>query len=236
MDPAQRAALAARESPTTFGDYAASWLRRRDLKPPTRAHYSTLLEKYLLPTFRDVPLRAITPTIVAEWHHDLGKLTGPTYRAHAYSLLRAIFRTAMDEDEATVSPCRIRGAGSSKRVKKIRPATLADLEALAAAMPDRLRVAVLLGAWCGLRFGELTELRRKDVDLKNGVLHVRRGVVRAGGQVIVDTSKSEAGKRDVAIPPHLIPMLRDHLASTPPGGVTGSCSPAPRAGTCRTRR
>ena len=78
-------------------------------------------------------------------------------------------------------------------------------------MPDRLRLMVLLAAWCGLRFGELAELRRADVDLAHGVLRVRRGVVRAGGQPIAGTPKSEAGIRDVAIPPHLMPMVHDHL-------------------------
>lgn len=81
-----------------------------------------------------------------------------------------------------------------------------------AAMPDRLRALVLLGAWCGLRFGELTELRRGDVDLRLGVVRVRRGVVRVDGKVTVGSPKSAAGIRDVAIPPHLMPVLEDHFA------------------------
>jgi integrase len=56
--------------------------------------------------------------------------------------------------------------GNSKRVHKIKPLTLPELEALVAAMPERLRLLVLLAAWCGLRFGELTELRRSDIDMK----------------------------------------------------------------------
>ena len=52
-------------------------------------------------------------------------------------------------------------------------------------MPERYRLMTLLAAWCALRFGELAELRRGDVDTKAGVLHIRRGVVRAAGQVIV---------------------------------------------------
>lgn len=195
----------------TFGTYAAGWLDRRDLKPRTRAHYATLLRVHLLPTFADTPLRAITPADVNEWHHDLGKTTGPTYRAHAYGLLKTIMRKAIADDELTVSPCRIEGAGSSKRVKRIVPASLTELEQLVAAMPEHLRMMTLIAAWCGLRFGELTELRRGDVDLTNGVLHVRRAVVRAGGQVIVGTPKSDAGKRDVAVPPHLLPALTRHV-------------------------
>lgn len=78
-------------------------------------------------------------------------------------------------------------------------------------MIDRYRALVLIGAWCGLRFGEMAELRRQDVDLKTGVVHVRRGVVRVDGQISVGDPKSSAGVRSVAIPPHLVPVLQAHL-------------------------
>jgi integrase len=71
---------------------------------------------------------------------------------------------------------------------------------------------VLLAAWCGLRFGELAELRRADVDTRAGVVHVRRGVTHTATGPVVGTPKSAAGVRDVAIPPHLLPAVRDHLA------------------------
>ena len=215
--PARRREIESRTAPTLFADYAESWLRRRDLKPRTREHYAALLRDHLVPAFGPAPLPLITPRQVADWHHDLGDRTGPTMRAHAYALLRTIMRSAIDEDEVGVSPCRVRGAGTAKRVKKIQPASLAELEAVTAAMPERLRPMVLIAAWCGLRFGELTELRRKDVDLANGVLRVRRGVVRTKGALLVGTPKSSAGIRDVSVPPHLLPMLREHLAANMTG-------------------
>src|SRR5205823_2103062 len=107
--------------------------------------------------------------------------------------------------------CRVRGGGQVKRAKKIRPATLAELEALTTAMPARYRLLALLAAWCALRFGELAELRRKDVDVRNGVIRVRRGVTRTKGRRIVGGPKSDAGKRDVNIPPHLLPAVKAHL-------------------------
>lgn len=70
---------------------------------------------------------------------------------------------------------------------------------------------MLIGAWCGLRFGEMAELRRGDINLVTGQLQVRRGVVRIRGQVTVGSPKSDAGVRDVAIPPHLVPLLEAHL-------------------------
>jgi integrase len=70
----------------------------------------------------------------------------------------------------------IRGAGVTRRKNGIEPATLDELRIIVEAMLERLRIMVLLAAWCALRYGELAELRRKDVDLANGVVKVRRAV------------------------------------------------------------
>ncbi|MEO3939350.1 tyrosine-type recombinase/integrase [Dermatophilaceae bacterium Soc4.6] len=198
--------------PLTFGAYAKTWLADRDLKPRTRQHYGSLL-RYQLAPLDDTPLRDITPAMVRRWHASLDE-TKPTLRAHSYSLLRAILATAVQDEEMVANPCHITGAGAAKRVKTIKPATLAELEDIVREMPPRYRLMTLLASWCALRFGELVELRRRDLDLTSGLIHVRRGAVRAEGKVIVGTPKSAAGIRDVAIPPHLMPLVREHLSSS----------------------
>ena len=62
-------------------------------------------------------------------------------------------------------------------------------------MPQRYRLMVQLAAWCALRFGELTELRRGDVDTKAGELRIRRAVVLVDGRFVVKEPKSDAGIR-----------------------------------------
>lgn len=195
----------------TFGQFAESWLEQRDLKPRTRDHYRKLLDQRLLPEFGKRPLVGLSADDVEDWYRSLGTGT-PTLRAHAYSLLRTILGTAVEKGHLTANPCHIRGAGSARRAHKVEPLTLTELEALVAAMPEQHRLMVLFAAWCALRFGELAELRRKDIDVKNSLVKVRRGVVRADGEVIVGTPKSDAGVRDVVIPPHLMPLVKTHLA------------------------
>lgn len=214
-----------RTKPVTFGEYAAAWLADRTLKPRTREHYSRLLANQLDPTFGTVPLTAITPHKVRAWHTGLGTAT-PTLRAHAYGLLRTILGEAVHDGEIPSNPAHIRGAGNSKRVHKIKAASLPELEALVTAMPEKYRLMVLLAAWCGLRFGEATELRRHDIDLRSGVIRVRRAVVRVDGKFIVGVPKSDAGTRDVAIPPHLLPVVKEHLAGNITGGRNGLLFPA----------
>jgi integrase len=214
------------DSAVTFGRYAATWVADRPLKPRTRYHYQQLLRQRLLPRFGPLRPAQISRDMVRAWYAEMGSST-PTLRAHCYSLLRAILATAVDDQLISANPCHIRGAGNSKRVHKIEPATLAELELILANMPEKHRLLVLLAAWCGLRFGELAELRRSDVDLRNGRLKVRRGVVYVpGAGRTVGTPKSDAGIRDVAIPPHLLPIVKAHLADFAQFGRDGLLFPA----------
>lgn len=208
--PAERQAIRlAGVDELTFAAYAEAWLRDRDLKPRTRQHYRSLLDRQLLPTFGPIALASITPAMVRQWHALTGTST-PTLRAHAYGLLRTILGQAERDELVARNVAHIRAAGSTKPVHKVKPLTVAELEVLVAAMPENRRAMTLLAAWCAMRFGELAELRRKDVNLGTKVIHVRRAVVRVDGQTIVGTPKSDAGTRDIAIPPHLIPLLKAH--------------------------
>jgi len=118
---------------------------------------------------------------------------------------------AVEADLIDSSPCRKRGAGTVKRKIDIEPATPDELAAITAHMPERLRLAVPLSAWCALRFGEIAELRRSDIDLANGVVKIRRAMVRVDGKTIVEQPKSQAGIRDVHMPLHLVPEVKTHL-------------------------
>ncbi|MGN6204110.1 tyrosine-type recombinase/integrase [Humibacter sp.] len=214
----------------TFEDYAARWMKNRRvkgraLKPKTLETYQDLLDKFLLPTFGSKSMHSIERDDVERWY-DRTAVDTPTYRAKAYSLLRTILAGAVEDGHLPMNPARIRGAGSVERAHDVQPASIEELDALTEAMPPRYRMLVLLAAWCGLRFGELTELRRKDIDTKRGIVHVRRGVTLVGGKFVVSTPKTAAGIRDVAVPPFLLPQLREHLLRFTAPGSSGLLFPA----------
>jgi integrase len=206
-------------------------MKQRDLKDRTFEHYEKLLEDHIMPKFGPLPIASITADDVRAWHAKMGKKT-PTLRAHAYGLLRTIMGTAASDGKITVNPCVIRGAGSARRVHRIRPASLDEIAVIAQEMPEQYQAMVLLAAWAALRFGELTELRRRDIVIVEpsetelatavanseeppesyGVVRVERAVVRTQDGFQVTTPKSDAGIRDVAIPPHLLPVLKNHMA------------------------
>lgn len=209
-------AAVVRRPKVTFGDYATVWLANRHvagrpIKTRTREHYSAILEDHLLKTFGSKPLAAVTPKDVRDWHAT-SLADRPTMRSHAYSLLRSIFTSAVNDELVEANPCRITGAGRTTRAHKIRPASVEELAVLTAKMPERLQLMVTLASWCALRFSETVELRRGDVDLSEEVIRIRRAAVRTGGGYTITSPKSDAGVRDVDIPPHIIPLIEDHLA------------------------
>ncbi len=211
--PAQRRRLAEARQ-ITFDEFARDWIetrlvRGRPIKATTRQHYLDIHDRWFAP-LHDLPLDHITDRHVERWYQQLPD--APTMRAHSYALLKSIFRTAVLRKLIKESPVNLEGAASRTTPKDINLLTVAQVEQLADAMPARHRLVVLLAAWCGLRFGELTALQRQDFDLDEGTVRVERAAVTVGGERIVTTPKSTAGRRTVYVPPHLLPDIKTHLA------------------------
>ncbi len=194
-----------------FGDYATTWLGHRPgLAERTVELYRYLLDSHIEPTFGATALASITPSAVRNWHAKLSAQHATT-AAKAYRLITAIMRTAVADEVISRSPCQVKGAAVEHAPE--RPtASVAEVAALAEAMPDQMRVAVLLAAWCQLRRGELLGLRRRDVDLMHGTLSV--AVTRTklmSGEMIDKAPKSAAARRTVAVPSHVGPALAGQL-------------------------
>jgi integrase len=196
----------------TLGEFAEGWLSRRDLTLKTRALYRDLLDSRILPVLGDETLRAVTPAAVRAWWAGLGKET-PTRNTHAYQLLKAIYNTASGDKLVTENPCQIKTAGKPPKQRDVQPLTPAELVKVAEKVPEHYRVAVAVAAWCGLRFGELIELRRKDVHVSGDrvVFKIRRAATIVGKKLEVGAPKTDAGNRDVTVPPHVAQMLKTHM-------------------------
>ena len=119
------------------------------------------------------------------------------------------------------NPCQIKAAGKPPKARDVQPLSPAELVTVAESAPEHYRVAVPVAAWCGLRFGELIELRRKDVadDGERIVLQIRRAATRVNNKLVVGPPKTEAGVRDVTVPPHVAQQLRQHLVERTGSGA-----------------
>lgn len=199
----------------TFGNYARAWLRDHPkMGPRYRETCERNLRLHLVP-LHDIPLRALTPAVVREWHASaLRGKGGRVSIQQAYRFLRAVMNTAVRDGAIAKNPCQILGAGTD-RAKERPVASPNQVVALVEAITPRYRAAVLLAAWCGLRRGEVLGLRCEDVDLASGVVTVRRNRVEllATGAAFDTDPKTDAGKRTVTIPPHVLPVLAEHMTS-----------------------
>jgi len=236
----------------TVESYGTQWIERHNgLKNSTRQLYRQTFAHHIAPYIGQLRLDKVTPDIVRDWHADLREHLQTTLQgeradidrpsqvrdgsstvARSYRLLRSIFTTALDDEVIQRNPCRIKGAGNAKAAE--RPTlSLPEVQELTQAMPDHYRALVQLLVWSGIRIGEAAALQRKDLQLSSAAptLAVRERVYKVKGVYELDTPKSKAGVRTIALPPHLVPIMREHLdtyTKSDPGALvfttrTGSC-------------
>jgi integrase len=197
----------------TFGNYARVWLRDNTKIGPRYRETCTRNLRLHMAALEDIPLRALTPPVIREWYAAAmrGK-GGRTSIQQSYRFLHAVLATAVRDGALAANPANILGAGTD-RAKERPVASVAQVVALIEAITPRYRAAVLLGAWCGLRRGEIIALRPQDIDLAAGTVTVRTNRVEllATREAFDAPPKTDAGKRTVTVPPHVLPVLVAHV-------------------------
>ena len=214
ISPAERAALNS-VARATLAEYGKQIIEQRDIKPRTRIHYSSLLEDHIAQEIGKLPIDKVTPQAVRSWYAKT--LTDkPTMRAHAYGLLSSICNTAVKDGLLHSNPCQISGAMHAKTKRDIAILEVAEIAALADAIrPERFKALVLISAWSGLRYGEVTELRRKDIGEGCEVISISRAVTHrpsadSDKRCYIGTPKSDK-TRTVVVPPHIRADIKHHL-------------------------
>ncbi len=212
-------------------EFATSWLTDLDLRPATRRDYDSLMANHINPMLGELAVADLSKASVRAWWGRLDA-NKPRARSKAFQLLHNVMAGAVELELIETNPVVLprRTKVRTKRAKNIHPLTVGQLNSLADVMPAHLRMAVLLGCWCALRYGELSELRRRDVDLSRGALQIARGVVKVKGGYIVGDTKTDAGERTVHIPPALLPQLEAHLEAHVGPAPDALLFPAPNGG------
>lgn len=192
-----------------FGVAADEWLAvSLHLKPKTRASYASLLRNQALPRWERIPLGRIRTNDISEWISGMIRagLSGSRIRQAVY-VVSLVCDHAMRSGRLARNP--VRGvklprlvAGSERQFL-----THDQVRVLAvAAGPYATLIRTL--AYAGLRWGEATALRVRDVDLIRRRLDVRRAFSDVRGELVEGTPKSHQA-RTVPLPQWLAIDLKE---------------------------
>ncbi len=219
---------------TTFGVVAERWMAARSsLRDSTRARDRSLLDSLILPRFAETPLVAIQPSDLEAFIADLvaaGK--APATIRKVWQIVSGVFDVAIRDRLVALTPAR------DVRLPKVevdepRALTVDEVMDLADAMDPRYRALVLVGAFSGLRLGELAGLQVGDFDPLRRQLRVRRTVSDVQGRLIEGPPKTPKSVRSVTLPATVVEELTSHLGARPDVVAADWIFPAPEGGPLR---
>lgn len=205
------------------------WPTTANLRPSTRARDRVYLDRYILPTLGARPIGSVAQLDVKTWVSGLtARGLAPATVVKAYQILGKLLRAAVDADMLVKTPCRSVPLPRVER-EEMRFLSPAEASRLADTIDARYRALVLVGAYGGLRIGELAGLRRQRVDLLAGTVDVAEIVVEVGGHLTMGPPKTRAGRRIVGLPRPVVEELAAHLAAH----TSERVFPAPEGGPLR---
>jgi integrase len=162
----------------TVERFAEHWLKHvvgPRLRSSTLSSYRETLRLHVVPTLGPVNLRVLTPTQVRKLlANKAADGLGARSVQIIHSTLRTMLSEAMREELIERNVATVVRPPSVERVEVQPWSTEEASRFLAATVDHRLHALFAVGVAIGLRKGELLALRWDDVDLDDGVLHVRQ--------------------------------------------------------------
>ncbi|SRR5581483_2910762 len=197
----------------TFEDWWKEWREQRvDIRPSTRARDDSYARNHILPGLGRYTLGQLDHAALQAWVAEMSaKDLAPATVVKAAHITSRCLRGAV---KARLIPFNPADGIDLPRVEaeEMRFLTPAQVDALADAIDSRYRTFVLVGAYGGLRLGELAGLRRHRVDLMRGRIDVAEIVVEVRGHHVVGPPKTRAGRRSVPLPRFVTDALVDSTA------------------------
>jgi site-specific recombinase XerD len=161
-----------------FAAYSVKqWLPNHQMEASTRQTYTYILHRYVVPKFEKMAMADILPEHVREWINSLKErgVNPPTIQK-CMTVMSAICTTAFDDKVIWLQPCRAVKIPTveEKMIQVIAPE---QFDLIYQALPDAdSQLLVETSIETGMRWGELTECRVKDLNFMTRILMVRRAV------------------------------------------------------------
>ena len=207
----------------TFESFAA--LYEKDVKPKLKLNTwltkESIIQKKILPYFKNRKLSEIKATDIIDWQNEIRKLTdskgkpySTTYLKTVHNQLSAIFNHAVKYYGLQVNPAQRAGNMGSEERREMLFWTKEEYLKFADAMMDKpiSFYAFEILYWCGLRLGELLALTPADFDFEKNTLRVSKSYQRIGGADIITSPKTPKSNRTVKMPDFLAEEVADYIA------------------------
>lgn len=207
----------------TFQSYVLDkWLPDHQLEPGVRRNYAGQIRKHLIPFFGPMKMRDIMPEHVRQWVTQM-KAKGASARTIEYchgSILNAIFTTALVDEVVSIHPSHgVKRPPVPNKPRRI--ITAAQFDRLYQALPDAdSQVLIETDIESGMRWGELTEVRVRDLDFATCILTVSRAVVElspdehpAGGRFLVKDYPKDKEYRRFKLSQQITDRIWAHAAA-----------------------
>lgn len=193
------------------------WPSTANLRASTRARDEGYYTSRIRPTLGEVPLTKLDRPTLRAWIAELQAAgLAPATVVKAAQILGKTLRAAVADGRLARNP--VEGL-ELPRVEREEPRFLtpAEVADLADAIDPAYRALVLIGAYCGLRLGEMLALRRSRVDVLRRRIEVVATLYEIGGELIENPPKTRAGQRSVPMPRVVADGVAEHLAAVPGG-------------------
>lgn len=190
----------------TVADFADLWLdSAHDLAPNTIATYRKSLA-HILPDLGNVYLHRLNPDMIeALLNKELDAGLAPSTVNRDYRTINRLCNYAIKRGRLHINPCAaVRPPRPGRSTMQFL--TVTQVEALAAAMNPRYRAFIMLGAYGGLRWGELRALKPEHFDGKELTV-----IEQLDGASL----KTKSSKRRVHLPTAVAAELTAHIKTYP---------------------
>lgn len=196
------------------------WLPHHVLEPTSREKYTYYLGAFVYPVLGQMRMADIFPEHIREWITQMQRegRSAWTIQYCKTSILSSIFTTALNDQITYIHPCRgVRIPTVPATVRTI--VTPEQFDVIYDALPDAdTQLLVETAIESGLRWGELAELRVKDLDLVSRIVTVSRKVIEVnrrfhpeGKRFLVVEYPKDKEYRRVKLSPQIVAKLKEHI-------------------------
>jgi len=212
----RESSLAFEAGKQTVGEFLDRWLSdsvRDTVRKGTFERYEQIIRIHIRPALGNLKLKTLSPAHVQSFYRDkLDRGLSPA----TVQKIHAVLHKALDQAVRwSLVPRNATEVVKAPRPtpEEIRPLNSEQVKVLLeAASGERFEAVYVLAIHTSLRQGELLGLKWEDVDLKNGLIRVRRTLTRYRGRLLLSEPKTKRSRRTVRLTKPAVDALREHLA------------------------